>query len=92
MHRYSEREWENALKSFENQSVKEYKKRYRRSPPNRVTAMTHAYTLSTKKRRRTIPRNFTQNDWKSYRNLRAIGWNSKSAANFISSVKALKPK
>lgn len=87
------REWENALKSFENKSVKEYKKRYGHLPPNRVTAMTHAYHLLIKtKKRRTIPRNFTQNDWKAYRSLRGIGWNSKSAANFISSVKAVNQK
>jgi len=88
---HKDREWENALKFFEKQSVKEFKKRYGRSPPNSVTAMTHTYPLTTKKRR-TIPRNFTQNDWKAYRNLRVIGWNSKSAANFVSSVKAVTKK
>jgi hypothetical protein len=85
--------WNNILQSFEQGSTRMYKRRYGHSPVTRTLAMTYAYPMRHKtKGRRTIPRNFTKNNWKAYRNLRALGWNPKAAANFVSSVKAVTKK
>jgi len=84
---------ENILNSFAAGSVAMYKRLYGHSPPGITAAMAHALPVRTAtKKRRTIPRNFTKNNWKAYRNLRALGWSSKAAANFVSSVKAMNQK
>jgi hypothetical protein len=88
----NQREWENALIAFENHSVKEYKRRYGVNPPNHVTAMYSFTPQSVPKKPRTIPRNFTKNDWNAYRNFRAFGFGPRASANFISSVKAVEKK